>query len=206
MFEAQLNKLDDTASFTAAAQQLANDFNFDVNWLYAVIQIESNFNPWNVNPSTGAIGLIQFMPSTLDSMSLTAADIQQATATQQVNFIRQYLTPYKGRINSLNDLYMAVFYPAAIGEGLNFQLPDKVGVWNPAYQNPNGSVTVKSIMTKFQSLLPAEAQSLVNLIADNPLTSIGTVLLIGGGVLAYFYFAGKKKKTKIKIGRKKWKS
>ena len=37
------------------------------------------------------------------------------SAERQLDFVEKYLQPYKGRMNTVEDAYMAVFYPAAIG-------------------------------------------------------------------------------------------
>ena len=38
------------------------------------------------------------------------------TPEQQLDYVERYLEPYKGKIGTLKDLYMAVLYPAAIGK------------------------------------------------------------------------------------------
>ena len=164
MYDTYINSLSDPDGFRLKAQSVSSQLGINVDWLYSVIYIECHFRAWDRNPYTGAIGLIQWMPSTLAGMGYTANDIDQMTEVQQLDLVLRYLKPYKGKLNTFNDLYLAVFYPVLAGRGteLNYQLPDYVGNANTSYQNPNGSITIRSIMEKIKSLLPAQAKGFVD--------------------------------------------
>ncbi len=41
---------------------------------------------------------------------------------EQLYYVEKYFLPYKGRLNSPKDLYLATFYPAAIGKDADFVL------------------------------------------------------------------------------------
>lgn len=91
------------------------------DWLATVISFESGFNPRAQNPQSRATGLIQFMPSTGKAL-LGSASNDAAVATllampfkDQLTLAERYFAPYRGKMNSLEDTYLAVFYPAAIG-------------------------------------------------------------------------------------------
>jgi hypothetical protein len=38
------------------------------------------------------------------------------TAIDQLDFVEQYLLPFKGRMSSLSDVYMTILSPAAVGK------------------------------------------------------------------------------------------
>jgi peptidoglycan hydrolase-like protein with peptidoglycan-binding domain len=44
------------------------------------------------------------------------------TAEQQLDFVEKYLRPFKGRLRTIEDTYMAVLFPKAIGKDNNFVL------------------------------------------------------------------------------------
>jgi hypothetical protein len=89
----------------------------DPNWLAAVISLESNFKPHIQNRFSKATGLIQFMPATARQFNLTLDEIKNMDAiTQLEKCVKPYFASRRGRLNSLEDTYLHVFYPAAIGK------------------------------------------------------------------------------------------
>jgi hypothetical protein len=109
------------------------------DWLACVVSFETggSFSPSQPNmwaaadckrrgvPYYGAIGILQFMPDTcasLLSLAPTRPNFEAAmrrfeamTFIEQLGYARRYLATYATRIKSLDDCYLAVFYPAAIG-------------------------------------------------------------------------------------------
>lgn len=117
--------------------------------LDAAIRIESGWNPAAVNPTTHAVGLIQFMPRTLQALGFPGSwqDFSQLGALEQVPWIRRYFARWKWR--TPGDTYVALAYPAALGKP-DDELVAMEGspIWNqnPAWRSPgNGPVTVGSI-------------------------------------------------------------
>ncbi len=99
----------------------------DVNHLMCVIAFESGrtFRPDVRNAAgSGATGLIQFMPSTAKGLGTSTDELAQMTAEDQIRFVYRYLLPYKGRMQTLADVYMAVLWPAAIGK------PESAALWS----------------------------------------------------------------------------
>lgn len=77
----------------------------------------SSFSPSVRNQAgSGATGLIQFMPGTAQALGTSTQALAQMTPEQQLDMVEKYLTPYKGRLTSLKDTYMAVLYPDAVGQ------------------------------------------------------------------------------------------
>ena len=100
----------------------------DPGWLANLMSFESNLKPQARNKVSGATGLIQFMPSTAKSLGTSTDALYRMSATQQLPFVIKYLKKMRGRgaYNTSGDLYMAVFYPVAIGKPPTY---DIAGHW-----------------------------------------------------------------------------
>jgi len=72
---------------------------------------------------SGATGLIQFMPATARGMGTTVEHLASLTAEQQLEWVRDYFMPYRGRLTSLSSVYMAILWPKAVGQ------PDSAVLW-----------------------------------------------------------------------------
>jgi hypothetical protein len=95
------------------------------SWLMACIAWESgeSFAADKLNlAGSGAIGLIQFMPSTAKSLGTTTAALGRMTPEQQLDYVAHYLAPWRGKIHSLSDLYMTILWPAGVGKPEDFPL------------------------------------------------------------------------------------
>lgn len=75
-----------------------------------------SFSPSVRNPYSNATGLIQFMPSTARSLGTTVDELAKMTQAEQMNYVYRYFLPYKNRLNNLGDVYLAIFYPAAMNK------------------------------------------------------------------------------------------
>jgi len=98
-------------------------------WLMACIAWESGetFSPSIRNAAgSGATGLIQFMPATARGLGITVEHLAQMTAESQLLYVEKYFLPYRGRLNTLSDVYMAILWPAAIGK------PENALLWDAA--------------------------------------------------------------------------
>lgn len=88
------------------------------DWLATIIQFESagSFSPSKKNAAgSGAVGLIQFMPSTAVGLGTSTEALAAMTFAQQLEYVRRYFAPHASKIQSLDDAYLAVLYPAFIG-------------------------------------------------------------------------------------------
>ena len=118
-------------------------------WLLAVMWKESRLEPGALNGSTGASGLIQFMPATASGLGTSAEAIRQMDGSEQLHYVEKYLKPYKGRMDSYEDVYLAVFFPAGLGKADSWILHSSalpasvVAASNPAVDlDDDGQITV----------------------------------------------------------------
>ena len=89
------------------------------NDMLAIMSFETggSFDPAQRNAAgSGATGLIQFMPSTAEGLGTTTEALANMTRAEQMRYVEQYFQPYAGRMNDISDMYMAVLWPAAVGQ------------------------------------------------------------------------------------------
>ncbi len=110
-------------------------------WLFAIMHFETggSFDPAETNKAnSGATGLIQFMPSTYQSLTEEVpkietindfkriAQLAEMSRVEQLDLVEKYFKPYKGKMNSIEDTYMAVLWPSAIGKSNEYVLFERV--------------------------------------------------------------------------------
>lgn len=134
---------------------ISGELGIDPNWLMFVMWFESRLNPKAVNPISGATGLIQFMPSTARSLGTTTDVLKRMNNVQQLDYVLAYLRPYKGMMKHWIDVYLAVFYPKAIGNPNFVITSDIVAKQNKIFDlNRDLDITVKEIETALRSSMP----------------------------------------------------
>lgn len=104
--------------FRERVAAIALRLSVDPNWLMAAMAFETGnrFTPDVVNARSGATGLIQFMPRTAIGLGTTTELLAKMTAVEQLGKVEEYLLPFAGKMHSLDDLYMAILWPAAVGK------------------------------------------------------------------------------------------
>ena len=108
-----------TQEFAAKVREIADLLQTDPNWLMAVMAFETGatFSPYVKNAAgSGATGLIQFMPNTAKGLGTSTEKLARMSAVEQLDYVYKYYQPYKGRMKSLSDTYLAVLYPVAVGK------------------------------------------------------------------------------------------
>lgn len=123
------------ASYAEEIVEVSEELGIKPSWLANVINLESGGDPRAVNDLSNATGIIQFMPKTASNLGTSVGEIYSMSGKQQMNLVKKYFEPYKGRLSSQEDVYMAVFYPAAIGKP-DFEFPPKVTKYNPGIYSP----------------------------------------------------------------------
>jgi len=109
------------ASFAAKVQQIAGELQVNPDWLMMVMYNESRFNPAATN-SIGAVGLIQFIPSTFQDWGYTKAQMQSMSAADQLELVKRFYWSGRGKFKSYPDLHLYTFFPAALGKPDNWVL------------------------------------------------------------------------------------
>lgn len=96
------------------------------SWLMACMAFESGltFSPSVRNPASSAVGLIQFMSGTAAELGTTTSALAKMTAVEQLDWVEKYFRLYGWykKITSLDDMYMRILWPRAIGQPDNYPL------------------------------------------------------------------------------------
>ena len=134
------------------------------DFLMACMAFETgrSFSPAVRNAAgSGAVGLIQFMPATAQALGTTTALLAAMSAVKQLDYVERYFQPRAGKLKTLEDVYMAILWPAAIGKADDFVLFDRA---DPTYpkryvQNAgldfdkNGKITKREAAAAVRRLL-----------------------------------------------------
>lgn len=106
-------------AFKSRVCEIAANIGTDADYLMSTMCFETGgtFSPSIKNAAgSGATGLIQFMPSTAKRLGTTVEALAAMTAEAQLDYVEKYYAPFKGRLNTIEDAYMAVLWPAAVGK------------------------------------------------------------------------------------------
>jgi hypothetical protein len=92
--------------------------------LMAAMAFESveTFSPAVKNPLSGATGLIQFMPETARLLGTNLDALGGLTAEEQLQYVEKYFQPFRGKLTTLEDIYMAILWPRAVGQPNDYVL------------------------------------------------------------------------------------
>lgn len=145
--------------FVSKVKNIACKLNTWPEYLMAVMYFESRLNHRAQNPLSTATGLIQFLQSTAVGLGTTTNRLLQMSNVEQLDYVHEYLKPYKGQLNSLEDVYLAVFYPAAIGKPDDYVIGNaETARVNPALNvNNDNQLTVGEVRKSLNAKLPATA-------------------------------------------------
>jgi len=119
--ESATRVLQDNPDLKEGISSLATKYNIPPNALMAVMDFETggSFDPAETNKAgSGAIGLIGFLPKTARSLGTTTAELAQMSQTDQLVYVEKYFDQFGDRLSggNLDDIYMAVLWPKAIGK------------------------------------------------------------------------------------------
>ncbi len=144
--------------FTDKVRSISSKLGIDPNWLMIVMNSESGISSTIPN-SIGCVGLIQFCPDTargsyktLGGKRVNLNALKAMHPVTQLDYVYKYFYSYRYRMNSVFDLYLVAFYPAAIGKKDSYVIGSKngdayarkVGSQNKALDmNKDGYVTVR---------------------------------------------------------------
>lgn len=161
-------------SFIKKVKEIADDLKIPAEWLMLVMWFETarTLDHRKVNFQRGdspvdslrckfrATGLLQFMPSTARAMGTTNMDLYAMSNVRQLDYVHKYLAVYKGKYQSFLDLYLAVFYPAAIGKPDTYVIAsDTIARQNPIFDiNKDLDITKAEIRKALYSTIPSQYQ------------------------------------------------
>ena len=146
-----------TPEFRQKVAQIADRLGMNPQHLMAIMSFETGgrFSPSIRNRTSGATGLIQFMPSTARGLGTSTAALSRMSPMQQLDYVEKYLKPFAGKMNTLEDAYMAVLWPAAVGKGPNHSLFRSPTIQYRQNQgldtNRNGVVTAREAASKVRA-------------------------------------------------------
>lgn len=127
-------------------------------WLMGCMAFESGetFSPSVKNAAgSGATGLIQFMSPTARGMGTTVEALAKLTAEEQLKYVYEYFFPYRNRLKTLSDVYMAILLPKAIGK------PESYGLFTVANSPIAYKQNIGLDRNKDEIVTKSEATSLV---------------------------------------------
>lgn len=100
-----------SAQFYSDLEKYCSELKIQKNWLLIVIFHESKYNTKALNKKTNAVGLIQFMPSTLKQWNITITEFQELEDFEQLKYIYLYLKKIKYTFTNPCQLQLAIFLP-----------------------------------------------------------------------------------------------
>lgn len=97
--------------FLPELQAVAARLGIRPEWLLNVIACESSFVPSARNPlpKQTASGLMQIIEQTALRLGTTTARIRRMNPVDQLHLVEKFYWPFRGRLNSLADVYLAAF-------------------------------------------------------------------------------------------------
>ena len=118
------------------------------------------FDPSEKNRAgSGAIGLIQFVESTAKDLGTSTAELAGMTRVEQLEYVSTFLKQKLKGVEDpdIGDLYMAVFYPAAVGKANDYILleqkdPDLSNKKDPYNLNYNLDMNRDGFITKGEAV------------------------------------------------------
>lgn len=101
--------------FKKKLEKVAQALGIKSSDLMAIFKQESGVNPQARNVTSGATGLIQFMPDTASRLGTSTAELYKMDGVQQLDYVYKYFKMTGVGNGTLGDLYMAVFMPKYVG-------------------------------------------------------------------------------------------
>lgn len=144
-----------SGAFKEKVIQVCNSLDMVPDYLMSCIAFETGetFSSSIKNAAgSGATGLIQFMPATAKGLGTTTEKLAKMAPVQQLDYVKRYFFPYRHKLKKLEDVYMAILYPAAVGKPIThtlFEEGKKTYSQNKGFDvNRDGKITLKEISAK----------------------------------------------------------
>jgi hypothetical protein len=159
----------DPQAFVNKVVEISIKLHINPHWLMLVMELETagTFDPAITN-KLGYTGLIQFGTAAASSIGTTTDRLRQMDGIAQLDYVYAYLKPYKNKMNRMTDVYLAVFFPAAIGKPDGWVLhtsrlsPERIANWNPLFDvNKDKRIQVWEIKQKLLARVPKQLKSIM---------------------------------------------
>ena len=123
------------------------------DYLMACMAFETGrtFSPSIKNTTSGAVGLIQFMSATAAVLHTNSGVLATLSAVAQLDYVEQYLAiriRSYGFLRSLEDVYMSILWPKAIGQPDTYVLFDSGAAYR---QNAGLDLDKDGAVTKWEA-------------------------------------------------------
>ena len=157
--------------FRHKVRAIAFNLDADPDHLMACMAFETGrtFSPSVRNALSKAVGLIQFMGPTAIYLGTTQAELALMTAEVQLDWVYKYLKPFTGKLKTVEDFYLAILLPAAVGKTNDFVVFDKESLTHPRWylQNRGLDTDGNSKITKFEAANGARTMLQLGLHPEN---------------------------------------
>ena len=152
----------DLFGFEEKVRSISRSLHIPPEWLMAVMYSESRFDAHAHNHrGSGAVGLIQWMPTTASELKTSTVRLARMSAVEQLDYVYDYLKTVRsryGEFNSLTDLYLGILFPKALDGDYCYTLyakPSRKYRQNSGLdENRDGRVTVSDIDKRMQRIFP----------------------------------------------------
>lgn len=135
----------DREAFGNKVIEIANRLGTNPNWIMAVIYKESTFDHTAKNPHGWAYGLLQRYPRYHKALM---PKLYKMWPLEQLDEVATYLKPYMSKINSYDDMYLAVFNPASLWK--EWAMRDAVAKQNKGVDiNKDWKITVEEFRNAY---------------------------------------------------------
>ncbi len=142
--------------------EICEELEINPDYLMACMAFETGrtFRADKKNPLSSATGLIQFMETTAKKLETTTLALSQMTEVEQLDYVKQYFISSKGKLKTLEDVYMKILWPNAVGKEEDSIVFDRYGKTDEEYLanagldlNKDNKITKKEISSKVRSIL-----------------------------------------------------
>lgn len=139
-------------------KEIQREFDWSIeqlDWLIACIGFESQFKPRARNRTSKATGLIQFMPLTAEYLGTTIDALLEMEDYEQLEYVKKYFKPYAHRIESLEDMYMAILMPRCIGKTPDYNVFSSYKTYSQNIildLNKDGKVTIEEATARVRRI------------------------------------------------------
>lgn len=153
----------DKDAFANAVVAMANQLGINPADIMFVMYKESGLSPSAINKSSGNCGLIQFADSTANGLGTSCAALVQMTGVQQLPYVQKYLQNVihdYGALDSTSEVYSAIFYPASVGAGTDYEYPANVVTANQGFFPNSPAGTKGDFIAWIQKNIPTSYASM----------------------------------------------